>query len=142
MTETKLLTFVCNWCSYSGADHAGSLKLEVPAGVRLVRVMCSGRVDPQMVLAAFRSGADGVLILGCHPGDCHYKCGNLFAQQRASLLGRVLEQFGIAPERFRIDWVSASEGERFSLVVNEMAARVAALGHLSLSSREIHEVCR
>ncbi len=132
MSEPKLLVFVCNWCSYGGADQAGGLKLEYPSGARLVKVMCSGRVDPQMVLEAFSSGADGVMILGCHPGDCHYKEGNFHAYKRAALLTPMLKQYGIAPERFRIDWVSAGEGERFSMVVNEMYAAVSALGNLRL----------
>lgn len=132
MAEIKVLTFVCNWCSYGGADLAGGLKLDVPSGIRLVKVMCSGRVDPQMVLHGFRAGADGVLILGCHPGDCHYKTGNYFAQNRAAILAPMLEQFGIEPERFRIDWVSAGEGERFAKVTSEMYEAVAALGPLDL----------
>lgn len=136
MDDVKVLTFVCNWCSYGGADQAGGLKLNVPSGIRLVKVMCSGRVDPQMVLQAFRSGADGVLILGCHPGDCHYKVGNYYAARRATLLAPMLEQFGIEPERFRIDWVSAGEGERFAKVTTGMYEAVAALGPLQLPDRE------
>lgn len=139
MTEPKILTFLCNWCSYGGADQAGGLRLEYPGGVRLVRVMCSGRVDPQMVLAGFRAGADGVLLLGCHIGDCHYKQGNLFAQKRAKLLTPMLAQFGIEPQRFRLDWVSASEGERFSRIVREMSDAVAALGPLELAPRAHEE---
>jgi len=132
MAEPKILTFVCNWCSYGGADQAGGLKLEYPAGVRLVRVMCSGRVDAQMVLKGFRAGADGVLVLGCHPGDCHYKKGNYFAQNRAALIATMLNQYGIEPGRFRLDWVSAGEGERFSKVVTEMYEAAKALGPLEL----------
>jgi len=137
MDEPKILTFVCNWCSYAGADQAGGKKLNYPAGVRLVRVMCSGRVDAQMVLKAFRAGADGVMILGCHPGACHYKEGNYYARKRAKLLANMLEQFGIEPARFRIDWVSAGEGERFAKVVTEMSQAVAALGPLSLPNKAI-----
>ncbi len=137
--EPKVLTFLCNWCSYGGSTVAGSLKLEYAPGIRLVRVMCSGRVDAQMVLEAFRGGADGVLILGCHPGDCHYKEGNYFAQNRAALLKALLPQYGIEPERFRIDWVSASEGERFQQVVGEMYETVSGLGKLSLLPRQLPE---
>ena len=140
MADTRLLVFVCNWCSYGGADTAGGLKLEVPAGVRLVRVMCSGRVDAQMVVDGFRSGADGVLVLGCHPGDCHYKEGNNIARNRAFLLAAMLEQFGIEPARFGLDWVSAGEGERFARVVGEAQARVEALGPLVLPSHRAQEV--
>ncbi|MBN2529044.1 MAG: hydrogenase iron-sulfur subunit [Deltaproteobacteria bacterium] len=139
MTDVKLLTFVCNWCSYGGADSAGGLKLSYPPGVRLVRVMCSGRVDPQMILKSFRLGADGVLVLGCHPGDCHYKSGNYSAQKRVLLLGPVLYQFGIEKERFQLNWVSSGEGERFGQVVNEMYAQIKLLGPLHLAQRKVGE---
>ncbi len=139
MGEPKILTFVCNWCSYGGADQAGGMKLEYPSGIRLVRVMCSGRVDAQLVMQGFREGADGVLILGCHPGDCHYREGNYQAEKRAMLLSQVLESFGIEPERFKIDWVAAGEGERFAKVVTEMYNNVAALGPLHLAPREAKE---
>ena len=135
MTEVKILAFLCHWCAYGGSDQAGGLKLEYPSGVRLVRVMCSGRVDPQMILRGFRGGADGVLVLGCHPGDCHYKAGNIIAQNRAALLRPLLAQFGIEDARFRLDWVSAGEGERFCAVVTEMYDAVAALGPLALHDR-------
>ncbi|MDJ0763168.1 MAG: hydrogenase iron-sulfur subunit [Myxococcota bacterium] len=140
MSDVKVLTFVCNWCSYGGADKAGGLKLAYPPGVRLVRVMCSGRVDPQMVVKAFREGADGVLVLGCHPGDCHYKDGNYAAQNRAAVLASMLGQFGIEKERFRLDWVSAGEGERFSRVVSDMYNAVAALGPLELHAHTPREM--
>lgn len=139
MADVKLLTFVCNWCSYGGADQAGGLKVAYPAGVRLVKVMCSGRVDPQMILKGFREGADGVLVLGCHPGDCHYKSGNYSAQKRMLLLEPMLGQFGIEQERFQLNWVSAGEGERFGKVVNEMYAKVASLGPLHLTPRNVGE---
>lgn len=138
-SDLRILTFVCNWCSYGGADQAGGLKLGYPETIRLVRVMCSGRVDPQMVLKAFRDGADGVMILGCHPGDCHYKEGNYVAQNRAHLLGQLLIQYGIEKERFRIDWVSAGEGERFSRLVTEMHDAVFALGPLTLHGHKHEE---
>lgn len=139
MAERRILVFVCNWCSLGGADQAGGLKLPSPSTIRLVRVMCSGRVDPQMVLKAFREGADGVMILGCHPGDCHYKEGNYFARNRAQLLSRLLAQYGIEPERFRLDWVSAGEGERFAKVVNDMDSTVATLGPLTLFPQTLQE---
>ena len=135
MTDVKLIAFVCHWCAYGGADQAGGLKLSYPSGVRLVRVMCSGRVDPATVLKAFRQGADGVLILGCHPGDCHYKEGNLIARNRASLLGAMLAQFGVDERRFRLDWVSAGEGERFRSIVTRMYEEVAGLGPLALHDK-------
>ncbi|MBN2343459.1 MAG: hydrogenase iron-sulfur subunit [Deltaproteobacteria bacterium] len=139
MAEVKLLTFVCNWCSYGGADQAGGLKIEYPSGVRLVKVMCSGRVDPQLILQGFRKGADGVLVLGCHPGDCHYKSGNYSAQKRMLLLEPLLAQFGIESDRFQLNWVSAGEGERFGKVVNEMYNKVAALGPLKLTDSAVKE---
>jgi coenzyme F420-reducing hydrogenase delta subunit len=140
MAEPRLLVFVCNFCSYGGADKAGGLRLDYPAGVRLVRVMCSGRVDPQLVLHGFRAGADGVLVLGCHPGDCHFKEGNHHAARRAALLAPLLTQHGIEPERFAIDWVSAGEGERLRRVVTEMHLRLAALPPLRLARRRPLEV--
>ena len=140
--NVKLLTFVCNWCSYGGADQAGSLKLETPADVRLLRVMCSGRVDPQMVLEAFRKGADGVLILGCHPGDCHYKEGNYRARNRITLLRQMLPQYGIPEDRVRLDWVAASEGQRFHDIVNETYETISTLGPLELHDPRVSEVQR
>ena len=135
MGDHRILVFVCNWCALGGADQAGGLKLSCPESIRLVRVMCSGRVDPQMVLRAYREGADGVMILGCHPGDCHYREGNYFARNRADLLAGMLAQYGIEAGRFRLDWVAAGEGERFAEVVGEMDASIAGLGPLALHPR-------
>ncbi len=140
MSETKVLAFVCNWCSYGGADQAGGQRLKYPAGIRLVRVMCSGRVEPTMVMEAFKNGADGVLVLGCHPGDCHYKEGNYNTQRRMTLLHNMLAQFGIERDRFRLDWVSASEGQRFSDVVTEMFEGVDKLGPITLHNEMVEEV--
>ena len=132
MTESdfqpKIVGFLCNWCSYAGADLAGVSRIQYPPNLRIVRVMCSGRVDPFFILEAFRSGADGVLVAGCHPGDCHYLSGNYKTQNRVLLLQRVLEQFGLEPERLRLEWVSAAEGERFANVVREMTEHVMKLG--------------
>ncbi len=129
--EPKIIGFLCNWCSYEGADSAGKAQREYPANLKVVRVMCSGRVDPQFILKAFKEGADGVLILGCHPGDCHYKEGNYKMLRRFSLLKKMLEQFGIEEERLRLDWVSASESEKFIKIVSDMTAKVRSLGPLS-----------
>jgi F420-non-reducing hydrogenase iron-sulfur subunit len=126
--EPKIVGFLCNWCSYEGADSAGKGQKEYPPNVRIVRVMCSGRIDPQFVLKAFQDGADGVMVLGCHPGDCHYKEGNYNALRRYALLKKLLAQFGIEDERLRLDWVSASEGEKFVQVVTEMVSKIKALG--------------
>lgn len=129
--EPKIIGFLCNWCSYEGADAAGRARKEYPANLSVVRVMCSGRIDPQFVIAAFQDGADGVMILGCHPGDCHYKEGNYKALRRYTLFKKVVEQLGIEPDRFKLDWISASEGEKFVTSVKEMVEKVRALGPLS-----------
>ena len=126
--EPKIVAFLCNWCSYRGADLAGTSRIKCAANVRAIRVMCSGRVEPAFVLRAFELGADGVLVLGCHPGDCHYAEGNYKALRRMELLKRTLIQFGVGEDRFRLDWVSASEGDRFSHVVNDITEKVRALG--------------
>ena len=129
--EPKIVGFLCKWCSYAGADKAGAAQTPYPPNVSVIRVMCSGRVDPQFVLTAFRKGADGVLILACHPGDCHYKEGNYRAVQRHRILLRLLDQFGIERERCNFDYVSASEGEKFVRVVTEMVNTIKALGPLT-----------
>lgn len=129
--EPKIAGFMCNWCAYRGADLAGTSRMKSAPNVRTVRVMCSGRVDPQLVEKAFQLGADGVLILGCHPGDCHYSEGNYKAARRISLLKKMMAQFGIEDERIRLDWVSASEGDRFKKIVNEMTEQIRVLGPLS-----------
>ena len=129
--EPKIVGFMCNWCAYRGADLAGTSRMKSAPNVRTVRVMCSGRVDPQLVVKAFQLRADGVLILGCHPGDCHYSEGNYKAARRISLLKKMMAQFGIEDERIRLDWVSASEGDRFRKIVNEMTEQIRVLGPLS-----------
>lgn len=130
--EPTIIAFVCNWCSYAGADKAGGQKLEYPHNVKLVRVMCSGRVDPQFVMQAFREGADGVMVLGCHPGDCHYRSGNFKAQRRFALFSNMLSQFGIESGRFLLDWVAAGEAERFRDVAQKITDTVRTLGRLQL----------
>jgi len=129
--EPKIVGFMCNWCAYRGADLAGTSRMKSAPNVRTVRVMCSGRVDPQLVVKSFQLGADGVLVLGCHPGDCHYAEGNYKAARRISLLKKMMAQFGIEDERIRLDWVSASEGDRFTKIVNEMTEQIRVLGPLS-----------
>lgn len=135
----KIIAFVCNWCSYAGADTAGGQKLAYPANVMLIRVMCSGRVDPQHVMKAFREGADGILVLGCHPGDCHYRSGNLKAYKRFRIFTTMLGQFGIEPQRFLLDWVAAGEGKRFAELTTKMTDQVQALGPLILCGRVENE---
>ena len=127
--EPKIVGFLCNWCSYAGADLAGVSRIQYPPNIRIIRVMCSGRVDPAFILEAFKDGADGVLVAGCHlPSDCHYLSGNFKAQRRVTLLKKVLEQFGIEPERLRLEWISASEGDKFATVVKDMTAQIKKLG--------------
>ncbi len=126
--EPRIVAFLCNWCSYTGADLAGTSRIPYEANVRIIRVMCSARVDPSFVLQALAGGADGVLVCGCHPGDCHYAEGNYKAGRRIPLLKKMLSQLGIEEGRLRLEWVSASEGERFATVVNEMTEQVRKLG--------------
>jgi F420-non-reducing hydrogenase iron-sulfur subunit len=137
-----IIAFVCNWCSYAGADKAGGQKLAYPANVKLVKVMCSGRMDPLFVMDAFRKGADGVMVLGCHPGDCHYRNGNMKALRRFTLFKRMLAQLGIDKERFMIDWVSAGEGTRFQELTTAMTEKVKALGPLKLNGMVESEATR
>ncbi len=126
--EPLIITFCCNWCSYAGADLAGTARIQYPPNIRIIRVMCSGMVHPNLIIEALTKGADGVLMCGCHPGDCHYREGNLRAQSRAEAVGLMLEDFGLEPERFRLEWVSASEGPRFAQVVTDMVENIKALG--------------
>lgn len=126
--EPVIIGFCCNWCSYAGADLAGVSRQQYPPNLRIIRVMCSGMVHPNLVIDALTKGADGVLICGCHPGDCHYLEGNLKAENRKEAIELLLEDFGIEPERFRLEWISASEGPRFAELVREMTETVRALG--------------
>ncbi len=129
--EPKIVGFLCNWCSYAGADKAGAAQTPYPPNVHVIRVMCSGRVDPQFILKAFRLGADGVIVLACHFGDCHYKEGNIRALQRHRMLQNLLQQFGVEPERCRFDSVAAGEGDPFVRVITEMVESVRRLGPLT-----------
>jgi len=129
--EPKIVGFLCRWCSYTGADLAGTSRMEYPANMVGIKVMCSGRVDPTFVVKALKDGADGVLIAGCHPGDCHYSEGNYKAMRRHPMLLNLLEQFGVDRQRIRQEWVSASEGERFAEVVTDFTEQLRALGPLN-----------
>lgn len=130
--QPRIVAFFCNWCTYTAADLAGVSRLKYAPNIRVVRVMCSGRVDPQFILDAFARGADAVLIGGCHPGDCHYVEGNYKTLRRFELLRRMLRDLGIEDERLRLEWISASEGEKVRGVVNELVAKVRELGPLRL----------
>jgi len=130
--EPRIVAFFCNWCTYTAADLAGTARMTYSPNVRVIRVMCSGRLDPQFILKAFREGADGVLIGGCHPGDCHYQEGNYKALRRVTLLKRFLSMMGIEEERLRLEWIAASEGDKVQKVINEMTEQVRKLGPLKL----------
>jgi F420-non-reducing hydrogenase iron-sulfur subunit len=133
--QPRIVAFFCNWCTYTAADLAGVSRLKYAPNVRIIRLMCSGRVDPQFVLGALARGADGVLIGGCHPGDCHYVEGNYKTLRRFQMLKRLLADLGIEPQRLRLEWISASEGERVRTVINDMVEQIRALGPLNLPGR-------
>ncbi len=126
--EPLIIAICCNWCSYAGADLAGISRMQYPPNIRIIRVMCSGMVHPNLVIDALTKGADGVIICGCHIGDCHYLEGNLKAEKRAEAINLMLEDFGIESERFRIEWISASEGPRFAQVMTEFTELIKKLG--------------
>ena len=126
--EPKILVFACNWCTYAGADLAGSSRLSYPADVKIIRVPCSCRVNPLFILRAFQRGADGVILCGCHPGDCHYTTGNYYTRRRFLLTKRLLEFVGIDPERFHVRWISGAEGPKFQEVVTEITEQIKAIG--------------
>jgi len=123
-----IVAFLCNWCSYTGADLAGTSRMKYTSDVRVIRVMCSGRIGPTFVLKAFREGADGVLICGCHPGDCHYHEGNYKCLRRFHLLQKYITQMGMDKDRIRLEWISASEGKEFAELVNEFSETIKKLG--------------
>ncbi|KAA0006312.1 MAG: hydrogenase iron-sulfur subunit [Thermoplasmata archaeon] len=126
--EPNIIGFLCNWCSYAGADLAGTSRLKYPPNIKSIRVMCSGRVDPVFILEALRKGADGVLVAGCHPGDCHYQSGNYKTNRRIKLLKKLLREMGIEPERVRFEYISASEGVKFAQVVTDFVDELKKLG--------------
>lgn len=130
--EPKIVGFLCNWCSYSGADLAGVSRIKSAPNLRIIRTMCSGRVDPTFIIKSFQLGADGVFVMGCHLGDCHYQEGNYKTLRRIPLLKRLIKEFGIDPKRLRLEWVSASEGDKFAKLVNEMTEEMRKLGPLNL----------
>ncbi len=126
--QPRIVGCLCNWCSYAGADLAGTSRISYPANIRVIRLPCSGRVDPMLIVKSFELGADGVLVAGCHPGECHYLEGNYHARRRFALLRSLLDYLGIEKERFQVEWVSASEGKRFSEVVSSFTGELARLG--------------
>jgi coenzyme F420-reducing hydrogenase delta subunit len=126
--EPKIVAFLCNWCSYAGADLAGISRIQYPPTIRVIRVPCSGRIDPLFILTSLQKGADGVLVSGCHPGECHYLTGNYSARRKFALLKSLLAYVGLEEDRVQFSWVSASEGARFARVVEQVTARITALG--------------
>lgn len=134
--EPNIIGFLCNWCSYAGADLAGTSRIQYPPNLKVIRVMCSGRVNPIFVINALQQGADGVLIGGCHPGDCHYERGNYLARRRFAVLRKLLEYTGIDPRRVRLAWVSAAEGKKFAEVVKEVTEDIRELGPMQHFKRE------
>ena len=135
--EPKIVAFLCNWCTYAGADLAGTSRYQYPPNVRVIRVMCSSRINPAFILNALLEGADGVLVSGCHPGECHYTSGNYMARRRLVLMRRMLEYMGIHPDRFRMSWVSASEGAKWAEVVREVTAAVKVLGPNDIKREQV-----
>jgi F420-non-reducing hydrogenase iron-sulfur subunit len=134
--EPRIIAFCCNWCSYAGADLAGVSRLQYPPNVRIIRVLCSGRIEPNFVLRALELGADGVLVAGCHPGDCHYISGNLKAEKRFGMLTKLLELLGIDTRRARLEWISASEGPKFANTITEFVEQVKELGPIKISQKK------
>ena len=134
--EPKIVAFCCNLCSYAGADLAGTSRLQYPSNVKIIRVMCSGRVDPAFVLKAFALGADGVIVAGCHPADCHYINGNEKTAMRGDFLGSFLEDAGVEPQRFRVEWIAGSEGSKFATTVQKMVSELERLGPIVKEAEE------
>ena len=132
-TGPLIIGFLCNWCSYAGADMAGTSRQAYPPYIRIIRVPCSGRVDPLLIVKCFEEGADAVLVAGCHPGDCHYSEGNYYSRRRLVLLRELLDFMGVEKERFRVEWVSASEGKRFARIVTEFTEDMTVLGSRKVS---------
>jgi len=137
--KPKIVVFCCNWCSYAGADLAGTSRMKIKPYFRVIRAMCSGRIEPTFVFQAFAQGADGVMIAGCHPGDCHYNSGNYKAMRRVMLLRNMLPQLGVEPERLRLEWISASEAPKFQSAVNGFIDEVTELGSLTLNTKAPRE---
>jgi F420-non-reducing hydrogenase iron-sulfur subunit len=135
--DPRILVFTCNWCSYAGADLAGTSRLQYPPNARIIRTMCSGRIEPVFVLEALRDGADGVIVTGCHPGDCHYVKGNFRAEKRFNFLKMALKQIGVEEDRVRLAWISAGEGEKFSLLIRDMTDKIRELGPNPFKSSNI-----
>ncbi len=138
--EVKIIGFMCNWCCYAGADLAGVSRFRYPPNIRIIRVMCSGRIDPDIILDSFLYGADGVFIGGCHLGDCHYVEGNYYAEKKIEMARRLLKEAGVEPERLRLEWISASEGERFAATIKEFTEEIKEMGRIKFEKEEMEAV--
>ena len=138
--EPRIVAFLCNWCSYAGADLAGVSRIQYPPNVRVIRVPCSGRINPLFIVKALQTGADGVLVSGCHPGDCHYISGNLYARRKFALLKSLLEYVGIEPQRVHFSWVSAAEGARFAEILGKVVDSVRSVGPANRMIKKFEEV--
>ncbi|MCA1906050.1 MAG: hydrogenase iron-sulfur subunit [Desulfarculus sp.] len=138
--EPRIAAFFCNWCTYGGADLAGVSRLQYPPNIRAVRIPCTGRMNPNFILQAFRLGADGVWVSGCHPGDCHYIAGNMFARRRFAVMKRLLEYVGLEPDRLQFSWISSAEASKFQQTVTEVTAAVKALGPSQFLRKNLAEV--
>ncbi len=137
--EPKIVAFLCNWCSYAGADLAGVSRFQYPPNIRVIRVPCSGRINPLYIIKALQSGVDGVLVSGCHPGDCHYISGNLFARRKFALMKKFLDYLGIEPERVQFSWVSAAEGARFAEIIKKVTNDIKKLGPLTYFRKDFEK---
>jgi len=141
--KPTIVSFLCNWCSYTGADLAGTSRMKYSSNIRIIRVMCSGRIEPTFVLKAFREGADGVLICGCHPGDCHYHEGNYKCLRRFFLLQKYIQQMGINKDRLKLEWISASEGKKFAELADDMTETIKELGPCEVKNtmEKLDKIC-
>jgi len=137
--EPKIIAFCCNWCSYAGADLAGGMRLKYSTNIRPIRVMCSGRISPHFIIKAFQKGADGVLVTGCHIGDCHYMKGNYITAKRVAILKELLNFIGISPERLSLEWIAASEGDKFARVSDEFTEKIRSLGPSTIKNLSFNQ---
>lgn len=138
--EPKIVAFLCNWCSYAGADLAGVSRIQYSSNIRVIRVPCSGRINPLYIIKALQNGVDGVLVSGCHPGDCHYISGNLYARRKFALLKKFLGHLGVEPERVQFSWVSAAEGGRFAQIVEKVTKDIKKLGPLNYFKKDFGQI--
>lgn len=138
--EPKIVAFLCNWCSYAGADLAGVSRFQYPSNIRVIRVPCSGRINPLYIIKTLQNGVDGVLVSGCHPGDCHYISGNLLARRKFAIMKKYLDYLGIEPERVQFSWVSAAEGGRFAKIIEKVTDDIRKIGPLTYFKKDLDKI--